>query len=150
MPEKIVAKNKKAAFEYTLGERFEAGIVLKGSEIKSVREGKLSLVDSYVEVIDMEAWLMNAHIAAYEPANRFNHDPKRHRKLLLRKKEIIELWNSVRQKGITVVPVVAYLKDGRLKVQIALARGKKIYDKRTDIARRDLEREHERKHKIRY
>ncbi|NPV55983.1 MAG: SsrA-binding protein SmpB [Anaerolineae bacterium] len=150
MPQKIIAKNKKASFEYTLGDRFEAGIVLKGSEIKSVREGKLSLVDSYVEIKNMEAWLMNTHIAPYEPANRFNHDPKRARKLLLHKKEITELWNVVRQKGVTVIPTIAYLKDGQLKVEIALAKGKKLYDKRSDIAKKDLERESERMQKIRY
>ena len=150
MAEKIVARNKKASFEYSLGDRFEAGIVLKGSEIKSVREGKMSLVDVYVEIKGTEAWLMNAHIAPYEPANRQNHEPKRARKLLLHKKEIRELWNAVRQKGVTIIPVKAYLKDGILKIEIALAKGKKAYDKRSDIAKKDLEREMDRKQKIRY
>ena len=150
MPQKYVARNKKASFEYTLGERFEAGIVLKGSEIKSIREGKLSLIESFVEIINMEAWLMNAHIAPYEPANRYNHEPKRARKLLLHKKEITTLWNAVRHKGITIVPVAAYLKDGQLKVEVALAKGKKLYDKRSDIAKKDLDREFDRKQKIRF
>lgn len=146
---KVVSTNRKAHFEYFLLEHFEAGIALQGSEIKSVRAGQVSLVEAYVQVTAREAWLMNAHIAPYEQANRFNHDPVRPRRLLLHKREIRSLWDSVRQKGVTVVPVQMYLKEGRAKLDIALAKGKKLYDKRHDIARRDLEREMDRGRKIR-
>lgn len=146
---KVVSTNRKAHFEYFLLEHFEAGIALQGSEIKSVRAGQVSLVEAYVQVTPREAWLMNAHIAPYEQANRFNHDPLRPRRLLLHKREIRSLWDSVRQKGVTVIPVQMYLKEGRAKLDIALAKGKKLYDKRHDIARRDMERELDRGHKIR-
>ncbi len=146
---KVVSTNRKAHFEYFLLEHFEAGIALQGSEIKSVRAGQVSLVEAYVQVTAREAWLMNAHIAPYEQANRFNHDPLRPRRLLLHKREIRSLWDSVRQKGVTVIPVQMYLKEGRAKLDIALAKGKKLFDKRHDIARRDLEREMDRGRKIR-
>ncbi len=141
MAVKVVAKNRKAHFEYFLLERFEAGISLQGSEIKSIRAGQISLAESYVDVYEHEAWLVNAHIAPYDPASRMNHDPKRPRRLLLHKREIRELWESVRQKGVTVIPVQMYLKDGRAKLEIAIARGKKLFDKRHEIAKRDQERE---------
>jgi SsrA-binding protein len=146
---KVVATNRKARFEYFLLERFEAGISLYGSEIKSIRAGQISLAEAYIQTDGNDAWLMNAHVAPYEQANRFNHDPKRPRRLLLHKREINELWNSVRQKGMTIVPVEVYLKDGRAKVEIALAKGKHLYDKRQDIARRDQVREMERERKNR-
>jgi len=138
---KVVANNRKAHFEYFLLDKFEAGIALAGSEIKSIRAGQISLAEAYVEVNDHEAWLVNSHIAPYEAASRFNHDPKRPRRLLLHKKEIRELFDSVRQKGVTIVPVQVYLKEGRAKVEIALAKGKKLYDKREIMATRDAERE---------
>lgn len=138
---KVVANNRKAHFEYFLLERFEAGISLAGTEIKSIRAGQISLAEAYVEVNDHEAWLVNSHIAPYEAASRNNHDPKRPRRLLLHKKEIRELFDSVRQKGVTVIPVQVYLKEGRAKVEIALAKGKKLYDKREVMATRDAERE---------
>jgi SsrA-binding protein len=144
MPEnvKIVATNRKAGFEYFLLERFEAGLSLQGSEIKSIRAGQMSIVESYVDIENgRDAFLIEAHIAPYEQANRFNHDPKRRRRLLLHKKEIRELWNAVRLKGMTIVPTRVYLKDGRAKIEIALARGKKLHDKRQAIAKRDAERE---------
>ena len=146
MPEhvKVVATNRKAGFEYFLMERFEAGLSLQGSEIKSIRAGQVSLVEAFVEVDGKNAWLVEAHIAPYEQANRFNHDPKRRRRLLLHKREIKELFDSVRQKGVTVVPTRMYLKDGRAKLEIAIAKGKKLHDKREAIARRDAEREMER------
>jgi SsrA-binding protein len=147
MPEhvKSIATNRKAGFEYFLFERFEAGLALKGSEIKSVRAGQISLAEAYVRVDDIRgAFLMEAHIAPYEQANRFNHDPKRARRLLLHKKEIRELWDAVRQKGVTIVPVRVYLKDGRAKIEIAIAKGKKLHDKRDAIARRDAQREMDR------
>jgi SsrA-binding protein len=141
---KVLSTNRKAGFEYFLLDRFEAGISLQGTEIKSIRAGQVSLTESYVDVDANNAWLINAHIAPYDPASRFNHDPLRPRRLLLHKKEIRELWDAVRQKGVTVVPVKVYLKDGRAKIEIAIAKGKKIYDKREEIARRDAAREAQR------
>jgi SsrA-binding protein len=138
---KIVATNRKAGFEYFLLERFEAGLSLQGSEIKSIRAGQVSLAEAYVRVDNHEAWLVEAHIAPYEQANRFNHDPKRPRRLLLHQKEIRELWDAVRQKGMTIVPIRIYLKAGRAKLEIAIAKGKKMHDKRQAIAKRDLDRE---------
>jgi SsrA-binding protein len=138
---KIVATNRKAGFEYFLMEHFEAGLALQGSEIKSIRAGQVSLAEAYVETDGCEAWLVEAHIAPYSQANRFNHDPKRRRRLLLHKKEIRRLWNDVRQKGVTIVPLKVYLKQGRAKLEIALAKGKKLRDKRDAIARRDQARE---------
>jgi len=152
MPEnlKVVATNRKASFEYFLMEKFEAGIALQGSEIKSLRAGQISIKEAYVDVQDgKEAWLIEAHIAPYEQASRFNHDPKRRRKLLLHKKQIRELWNNVRMKGMTVVPTRVYLKDGRAKIEIALAKGKKAYDKRATIAKRDEARSSERATRVR-
>lgn len=138
---KVLATNRKAKFEYFLLETFEAGLALRGSEIKSIRAGQISLVEAYVRVDAQEAWLMDAHIAPYVQANRNNHDPLRPRRLLLHKKQIREMWNAVRQKGVTVVPTRVYLKDGRAKIEIAVARGKKLHDKRQAIAKRDAERE---------
>ena len=149
MEVKIVANNRKARHEYFLLDTYEAGIVLKGSEIKSVRAGQLSLAQSYVSIEGGEAWLMNAHIASYDQASRFNHDPLRPRKLLLHRKQIDKLFESVRQKGTTIVPLRVYLKDGKAKVEIALAKGKKHYDKRAEIAKRDAQRELDRNHKYR-
>lgn len=146
MPEniKVVATNRKAGFEYFLFDRFEAGLALKGSEIKSIRAGQISLAESYIRVDEDQAWLIEAHIAPYIQANRFNHDPKRPRRLLLHSKEIHEMWDAVRQKGVTIVPIRVYLKNGRAKLEIAVAKGKKLHDKREAIARRDAEREMDR------
>lgn len=146
---KVVATNRKAGFEYFLQEKFEAGLALQGSEIKSIRAGQMSLAESYVQVDGEQAWLMEAHIAPYEQANRFNHEPRRPRRLLLHKKQIRQLWNAVRQKGMTVVPTRVYLKNGRAKIEIALARGKKVYDKRESIAKRDRERDSAREMRVR-
>ena len=145
---KVVATNRKARFEYFLLETYEAGIQLKGSEIKSIRAGQVSLAESYVNIDGEEAWLINAHIAPYEEANRFNHDPRRERKLLLHKKEIYKLWDQVRQKGVTIVPTKLYLKDGRAKLEIATAKGKKQHDKRQEIQKRDMEREMSRRNRF--
>jgi SsrA-binding protein len=140
--EKIVATNRKAGFEFFLLERFEAGLSLQGSEIKSIRAGQISLAEAFVDIEGgQEAWLVEAHIAPYEQANRLNHDPKRRRRLLLHKKEIRKMWNEVRQKGVTIVPLKVYLKNGRAKIEIALAKGKKLHDKREAIAKRDQDRE---------
>jgi len=138
---KVVATNRKASHEFFLFEKFEAGIVLQGSEIKSIRLSHISLAEAYVRVDGQNAWLEDAHIAPYEHAGSFGHEPRRPRRLLLHKKEIRKLWNEVRQKGVTIVPTRVYLKNGRAKVEIAVAKGKKLYDKRETIARRDLERE---------
>lgn len=144
MDVKVVATNRRATHEYFLGDRYEAGISLMGSEIKSIRAGRISLAEAYVQVDGQEAWLMDAHIAPYEPSSAFNHEPRRPRKLLLHSSEIRSLWNDVRKKGITIVPTRVYLKKGLAKVEIAVARGKKLYDKRHEIAKRDAEREIER------
>jgi SsrA-binding protein len=138
---KIVATNRKASHEFFLLERFEAGIALQGSEIKSIRAGHISLAEAYIRVDGNEAWLEDAHIAPYEHAGAFGHEPRRSRRLLLHKKEILKLWNEVRQKGVTIVPTRVYLRSGRAKVEIAIAKGKKLYDKRQVIAKRDAERE---------
>jgi SsrA-binding protein len=148
---KIIATNRKASFEYFLMEKFEAGLVLQGSEIKSIRAGQISIQESYVDVPnENEAWLVEAHIAPYEQAGtHFNHEPRRKRRLLLHKKQIRELWNNIRIKGNTVVPTRVYLKDGRAKIEIALAKGKKAYDKRATIAKRDEARDSERASRVR-
>jgi SsrA-binding protein len=148
---KIIATNRKASFEYFLMEKFEAGLVLQGSEIKSIRAGQISIQESFVDIPNaQEAWLVEAHIAPYEQAGtHFNHEPKRKRKLLLHKKQIRELWNDIRIKGNTVVPTRVYLKDGRAKIEIALAKGKKAYDKRATIAKRDEARDSERATRVR-
>jgi len=138
---KIVATNRKAKFEYFLLDQFEAGLSLKGSEIKSIRAGQISIKEAYIRVDKNEAWLMEAHVSPYIEANRFNHEPRRPRQLLLHKREIRKLRDSVRKKGLTIIPTKVYLKGGRAKVEIALARGKKLHDKRQTIANREIERD---------
>ena len=141
MSVKVVATNRKARHEYFILDTYEAGISLQGSEIKSIRAGQISLAEAYVQVDGEQAWLVEAHVAPYEQASYYNHEPRRPRKLLLHKSEIRAIWDDVRKKGVTVIPLQVYIKDGRAKVEIAVARGKKLYDKRQDIARRDAERE---------
>jgi len=141
---KIVARNRKAKHEYHLLETFEAGMVLQGSEIKSIRAGQINIKQAYVRVDGEEAWLVDAHIAPYDQASYLNHDPTRQRKLLLHKKEIYRMWDEVRRKGTTIIPTQVYLKKGRAKVEIALARGKKLHDKRSALAKRDAQRQIER------
>jgi SsrA-binding protein len=148
MDKKTLASNRKAKFEYNLLEHFEAGLVLLGTEIKSIRARQISIAEAYVQTDGDEVWLINAHVSPYDPASRMNHDPKRKRKLLLKKREINQLWNGVRQKGLTIIPVEVYLVNGKAKIDIALARGKKLYDKRRDIAERDMQRDMERNRKI--
>lgn len=138
---KVVATNRKARHEYFILDTYEAGLELQGSEIKSIRAGQISLAEAFVQVDGGQAWLMEAHIAPYEQAARFNHDPRRRRRLLLHKDEIKRLFDVVRQKGVTVIPLKVYLKKGRAKIEIATAKGKKLYDKRAEIARKDAERE---------
>lgn len=146
---KVVATNRKASHEYFLLEHLEAGISLQGSEIKSIRSGQISLAEAFVQIDGRDAWLMDAHIAPYEQAGIYNHEPRRPRRLLLHKSEIRRLWNNVRQKGVTIVPVRVYLKEGRAKVEIAVAKGKKLYDKRETIAKRDAQRDDERNFHLR-
>ena len=144
MSEKVIATNRKARHDFFLLESYEAGLALQGSEIKSIRAGQISIKEAYVRTDGREAWLVDAHIAQYDPASRQNHDPKRERKLLLHRKEIGKLWDEVRQKGVTIIPISVYLKNGRAKVEIAVAKGKHNYDKRQDLAKRDAQREIER------
>jgi SsrA-binding protein len=144
MDVKTVATNRKARHEYFLMETLEAGLELRGSEIKSIRAGQISLAEAYVQVDGKQAWLIDAHVAPYEQANRSNHDPRRPRRLLLHSSEIKRLWDAVRQKGVTIVPTRVYLKEGKAKLEIAVAKGKKLYDKRAVMAERDAKREIER------
>jgi SsrA-binding protein len=141
MNEKVVARNRRARHEYFILETIEAGIVLHGSEIKSIRAGQISLAEAYVRIDGNEAWLEDAHIAPYEQASINNHEPLRPRKLLLHSGEIRKLWNTVRQKGVAIIPLTVYFKNGRAKVEIAVAKGKKLYDKRAELAKRDSQRE---------
>ena len=141
MSKKTIASNRKAKFEYFLLEHFEAGLVLKGSEIKSIRARQVSISEAYVQIEGKQAWLVDSHIAPYDPASRENHDPKRKRKLLLNKREIKQIWQDIKQKGLTVIPTEVYLKDGRAKLDIAVAKGKKLYDKRREIAKKDFQRD---------
>ena len=136
-PTKLIAQNRKARHDYTVEDTVEAGIVLVGTEVKSCREGKVSLTDAYAVVRDGEAWLLQCHIAPYSHGNKQNHDPLRPRKLLLHKNEIERLGGKVAQEGRTLVPLKLYFKQGLAKAEIAIARGKRSYDKRQDIAKRD-------------
>jgi len=136
-----IATNRRAKFQFFLYDRYEAGTVLRGSEIKSIRARQVSLNEAYIRVDGEEAWLVDAYIAPYEQASVYNHDPRRPRKLLLHRKEINKLWDQVRQKGMTIIPVKLYLKNGLAKVEISVAKGKKLHDKRQVIAKRDAERE---------
>ncbi|HAG07794.1 MAG TPA: SsrA-binding protein [Peptococcaceae bacterium] len=144
MAVKVVCQNRKAWHDYQILETYEAGMVLTGTEVKSLRAGRANLKDSFARIADSELWLENMHISPYEQGNRFNHDPKRARKLLMHKNEIMRLWGRTREKGLALIPLKVYFKDGRAKVELALARGKKIYDKREEIARREARRELER------
>lgn len=141
---KIVCDNRKARHEYLFLETLEAGIELVGTEVKSLRAGKGNLQDAYAKVENGEMFLLNMHISPYEMGNRFNHDPKRPRRLLLHKQEIRHLYAKVREKGLTLVPVKVYFSNGRVKVEIALAQGKKLFDKREDLVARAVKRDTER------
>ncbi|MBN1316845.1 MAG: SsrA-binding protein SmpB [Anaerolineales bacterium] len=147
---KIIANNRRASHDYFLEDRFEAGLVLTGTEIKSIRAGKVSLQHSYVSSREGEMWLIDAHIAPYDFGNIQNHDPKRPRKLLLNRREINRLIDKITTRGYTIVPTLLYLKDGRAKLEIALARGKHKYDKRESLAKRDSQRQVERALRDRY
>lgn len=143
-PIKVITTNRQAYHDYFVERTVEAGISLVGTEIKSIREGKVNLRGSYAIIRKDEVWLENAHIAMYEHGNRYNHDPVRNRKLLLHKREIAQLANRVATKGLTLVPLKLYLKGGRAKIELGLCRGKKLYDKRAAIAERETKRDIER------
>jgi SsrA-binding protein len=142
--QKPIVDNRRARYDYELLERHEAGLVLTGTEVKSLRAGRASLGQAYAEIRDGEAWLVGAEIQQYEGGNRQNHEPTRDRRLLLHRREIDSLYGKVRERGLTLVPTRLYWKDGRAKVELALARGKERIDKRRDIAKRDAERQIER------
>lgn len=138
---KIITNNKHATYQYHILEKYEAGIELRGSEVKSLREGRINLKDAFCKIENGEIFLYNAHISQYKSASVFNHDPERPRRLLLHKYEILKLEQKVKEKGLTIVPLKMYFNEkGLVKVEIALVKGKKLYDKREDIAKRDLER----------
>lgn len=140
---KVLAQNKKASHDYFIEKTYEAGMVLQGTEIKSIRAGRVQLKDSFVLIRNGEAWISNMHISPYEQGNRFNHDPLRRRKLLLHKKEIAELAGAVQRDGYTIVPLKIYIKDGYAKLLIGLGKGKKKYDKRADERKKEAKREME-------
>ncbi len=144
MGEKTVTVNRKAQHDYHIVRTLEAGLSLRGTEIKSIREGRVSIREAYVRPDDGEVWLVGAHIAHYAPAGSTNHDPTRRRRLLLHKRQIAELRRAVQSEGVTIVPLRLYLKGGRAKLEIAVGRGKKRYDKRAAIAKRDADRQMQR------
>ena len=147
---KTLATNRKARHEYFIEETYECGIELKGTEVKSIRQGKVNLTDGYASVDNSEVFLKQVHISPYEQGNRFNVDPLRTRKLLLHKYEIRKLIGATTIKGYSLIPLSVYLKNGKVKVELALAKGKKLYDKRQDIAKKDAQRSEERAMKLRY
>jgi SsrA-binding protein len=142
--QKLIADNRRARHDYELLDRYEAGIQLTGTEVKSLRDGRVTLAQSFADIRDGEAWLVGANIATYEQGNIANHDPVRDRRLLLHRQEISSLIGKVKERGLTLVPTRLYFKDGRVKVELALARGKELRDKRRDIAKRDADRQIER------
>lgn len=148
---KVIARNRRASHDYHLEKTYEAGLVLRGSEIKSIRANRISLQEGFVQEREGELWLMNVHVTPYEQAGVYGYvDPMRPRKLLLHKKEIAQIVSRMRERGYTVVPTMVFLQRGRAKIEIALARGKKQYDKRADLARRDSDRQIQQALKDRY
>ncbi|MBS5802872.1 MAG: SsrA-binding protein SmpB [Brachyspira sp.] len=148
MEKKVITTNRKAFHDFIIFEKYEAGIVLSGTEIKSIRAGAINLKDSFCKIDDNEIFLYNCHISPYENGNRYNHEPKRTRKLLLTKKEILKMQTKVKKEGYTIVPLEVYFKQGLAKIEIGLAKGKKLHDKREDIARKTQTREMQRASKI--
>ena len=138
---KLIAQNRRARHDYHIDDVIEAGLVLTGTEVKSLRAGRASLVDGFAEVLDNEVWLLGVHIPEYSQGTWNNHTPRRRRKLLLNRREIDRLASRVAERGLTIVPLALYFKDGKAKIEIGLGRGKKTYDKRQDLARRDADRE---------
>lgn len=147
---KVVATNRKARHEFFIEDTIEAGIALKGTEVKSIRQGKLNIKDSYASIDDGEVFINNMHISPYEQGNIFNQDPLRKRKLLLNKREIRRLTGDIMQKGYTLIPLSVYIKDGLVKVELATAKGKKLYDKREAIAKKDAMRRMEQQQSLKY
>lgn len=143
--EKNITVNRKARHEYSILQTFEVGIVLVGTEVKSLRQGKANLGDGYCKIDKNEVWLINVNISEYTQGNINNHDPRRDRKLLLNRSEIRKLIGKTKEKGLTLIPLRLYFKNGKVKLEIALAKGKKVYDKRRDIAKKDFQREQERR-----
>lgn len=150
MDKKIITTNRKAFHDFSILEKFVAGIVLTGTEIKSIRKNAINLKDSFCKIEDNEIFLYKCHISPYEQGNRYNHDAERTRKLLMKKKEILKIQNKVKQDSFTIVPLEVFLLHGFAKIEIGLAKGKKLHDKREDIARKDQKREMDRASKIRY
>ena len=142
--EKLIASNRKAFHEYEIMEKFEAGLALKGTEVKALRLGLANFKDAYARIKDREIWLFNLHISPYDHGSIWNHDPLRVRKLLMHKREIIRLTSKTEERGLTLVPLRLYFKNGKAKVELALARGKNVHDKRKDIAKKDAERDTQR------
>ncbi len=147
-PEKNIVTNRKARHEYEILQVIEAGIVLQGTEVKSLRQGNANMVDSYAAIKEGEAWLIGCHIAEYKYGNIENHEPTRTRKLLLNRSEIKKLLAKIKEKGLTLIPLRLYFKEGKVKVEIGLAKGKKVFDKREDIKKRDFARDQDRKVKF--
>lgn len=145
---KLIANNKKAYHDYFIEEKYEAGLVLHGTEVKSLRMGKCSIKEAFVRIENSEVWIYGMHISPYEKGNLFNRDPLRPKKLLMHKEEIRKLVGKISEKGFTIAPLQVYFKEGRAKIEIGLARGKKLYDKRADIAKKDQRREAEKNFKI--
>ena len=150
MDKKVIVTNKKAYHDFTIFDKFIAGIVLTGTEIKSVRKNAINLKDSFCKIEDGEIFLYNCHISPYDQGNRFNHEAERVRKLLLNKKEILKMLGKIKKDGYTIIPLEVFLLHGFAKVEIGLAKGKKLYDKRDDIAKKTQKREMDRASKIRY
>ena len=147
--QKLVANNKKAYFDYFIDEKYEAGLALHGTEVKSLRMGKCSIKEAFIRIENGEIFVYGMHVSPYEKGNIFNKDPLRVKKLLLHKYEINKMAGKVAEKGYTLVPLQVYFKDGKVKVEVGLARGKKLYDKRADIAKKDMRREAEKEFKVR-
>ena len=145
--EKNISVNRKALFEYFVVQSYEAGIVLKGTEVKSLRKGNVNFIDSHANISNGEVFLIGAHINIYEQGNINNHEPTRTRKLLLNKSEIRKIHSKIKEKGYTLIPLRLYFKEGKVKLELALAKGKKLYDKRADIAKKDMQRDQERQFK---
>lgn len=150
MDRKIITTNRKAFHDYTIFDKFVAGIVLTGTEIKSIRKNAINLKDSFCKIEDNEIFLYNCHISPYEQGNRFNHKAERVRKLLLNKKEILKMHSKVKKDGYSIIPLEVFITHGFAKIEIGLAKGKKLHDKRDDIAKKDQKREIDRASKIRY
>ena len=147
--QKLIANNKKAYHDYFIDETYEAGIALHGTEVKSMRMGKCSIKESFIRIESSEVFVYGMHVSPYEKGNIFNKDPMRIKKLLMHKYEINKLQGKIKEKGYTLVPLQVYFKDGKVKVEVGLARGKKLYDKREDIAKKDQKREAEKEFKVR-